>query len=138
MIMAKMKIEKVEDIVAINGLKSFEQETSINFYRDSDIAIISTTDNTYMTKIKALFEKNSKDYEIWANMSGNNVDSYTIKMPKKLVSLRVATKSRNMTEEQKQAAAERMRKIKKKDQPYEMWLSSSYSSKEAKQLKKLN
>lgn len=90
-----------------------EQETVINFTRDSDKATIYTTDTTMRSKLHNLSMKNGKDW-VLLNQDTDSIDydiiSETYQCPKKLISLRVL--SRTLTEEQRQAAAERLRKAR--------------------------
>lgn len=90
-----------------------EQETIINFTRNSDKATIYTSDTTMRTKLHNLSMKNGKDW-VLLNQDTDSVDhevvSETYQCPKKLISLRAL--SRTLTEEQRMAAAERLRKAR--------------------------
>ena len=90
-----------------------EQETVINFTRDSDKATIYTTDTTMRSKLHKLSMKNGKDWVLLrqdTDCIDHDVISETYQCPKKLISLRAL--SRKLTEEQRQAAAERLRKAR--------------------------
>lgn len=87
-----------------------EQETVINFMRDSDKAIIYTSDTTMLTRLHKLVEKNPKEWkQIDQGKSNGEIVSETFECPKKLISFRSSTASRVMTEEQRKAARERMK-----------------------------
>lgn len=90
-----------------------DQETVINFTRDSDKATVYTTDTTMRSKLHNLSMKNGKDW-VLLNQDTDSIDhdiiSETYQCPKKLIGLRVL--SRKLTEEQRQAAAERLRKAR--------------------------
>ena len=94
-----------------------EQETVINFRRDSKYADIWTSDTTVMTKL----DRKVKDQEEWKCVSVEHLQDGTLAAksytcPKKLVSFRgtTHTNSRVYTEEEKKAAAERLRIAREK------------------------
>lgn len=82
-----------------------EQETLIHFMRGDDFATISTTDSTMITKMTKLCESNPDMYCLEKDDGYSKI--YKCK-DKSMVSLR--QKKREMTEEQRQKAGERMRK----------------------------
>lgn len=88
-----------------------EQETTINFYRDSELASIYTSDRTVMTRLDKLAE--SDDYPDWKlirenqSMEDHEVVSKVYETKKKLVSFRAAIVQRELTEEQREAYRER-------------------------------
>ena len=96
-----------------------EQETTINFMRDSDQAIIYTSDTTVMTRLDKLAE--SADAPHWKlkeehfSQSGNLVGKTYI-TAKRLISFRADTVSRRLTEEQKESARIRLQKFWKEKQ----------------------
>lgn len=83
-----------------------EQECVISFMRDEDFATVYTSDSTMITKLDKLC-KNSPEYYslVEKNKYGNR---YKI-ADKSLVSLR--QKKREMSEEMKNAASERFKKL---------------------------
>lgn len=94
------------------GLSIAEQETTVNFMRDSDICTVYTSDSTVMTKLDKLAE--SEKAPIWKLKEEHKLQSgeligKTYETHKRLVSFRADIVTREMTEEQKKAAAERMR-----------------------------
>ncbi|MGN0362150.1 MAG: hypothetical protein ACI4ET_04845 [Bilifractor sp.] len=92
-----------------------EQETIITFSRDSDFAEIYTSDTTMRTKLHKLNSKNSKDW-VLVKQDRDRVDhdivSEIFRCPKRLISLRRVVATRAYTEEQRQAAAERLKKAR--------------------------
>ena len=88
-----------------------EQETIIRIGRTEDFAEISTTDSRYITKLDKLVNNNSDEWECTdeVKINGNVVEKF-YRCPVNLVSFRAKTTTRVMTDEQREAAAERMRK----------------------------
>lgn len=87
-----------------------EQETTISFTRDGDKAIVYTSDKIMLTKLHKLVEKNPKEWKrIDQGKLKGDVVSETFECPKKLISLRTATPTFVMSEEQKRLATERLR-----------------------------
>lgn len=87
-----------------------EQETTISFTRDGDKAIVYTSDKIMLTKLHKLVEKNPKEWKrIDQGKLKGDVVSETFECPKKLISLRTATPTFAMSEEQKRLATERLR-----------------------------
>lgn len=90
-----------------------EQETSINYVRNDDIAFIYTSDTTVMTKLDKLVEESDDwklDKEI--EMKGEIV-AKQYQCPKRLISYRSKITTKIMTEEQKRIVAERLKKLRK-------------------------
>ena len=87
-----------------------EQETTINFTRDGKMASVWTSDTTVMTKLDHKVEDYPEKYkvvDVGYSQQGDLVCK-TYEFPKKLLSYR---SGREMSEEQKQLAAERFRKM---------------------------
>lgn len=101
----------VDDLGVLMKIPTDEQETTINLSRAEDKMSIWTTDNTMVTKLRALMIKNPKDYKL-VNISTCNGSpaAYEFEAPKKFLSLRSAEKTQ--TEEQRAAAAERLRAVR--------------------------
>lgn len=92
-----------------------EQETVVNFERNTDKATVYTSDQTMLTKLHKLMEKNPKEWRlIDKGRIDGDVVSETFECPKRLISFRTSTASRVMTEEQREAAAERLKKAREK------------------------
>ena len=86
-----------------------EQETTISFTRDGNKAIVYTSDKTMLTKLHKLAKKNPEWKRIDQGRLKGEIVSETFECPKKLISLRTATPTYVMPEEQRQLAAERLR-----------------------------
>lgn len=99
------------------GLGVLEQETTISFMRNSDICTVYTSDNTVMTKLDKLVEnEKSPCWKLKAehrSHSGELVGK-TYETHKRLISFRSDIVTREMTEEQREAAAERMKEWREK------------------------
>ena len=98
------------EVQTVKGIKSAERETSIHWSFKDDNVIVSTTDNTFITKMKRRLLSDPDHYKCFAfeNKDGT-VDSYEFEFPLKCLSFRNFSK-RSMTEEQRKAVADRMRK----------------------------
>ena len=96
------------------GVMLCEQETSINMYRDSDIAEIYTPDTTVLFWLDKLVESpNSPEWkcvEVINDLEGNFVGKRN-QTKKKLISFRSAVIEREYTKEQKQELRERIEKM---------------------------
>ncbi len=80
-----------------------EQELCINAMRDEDFATAYCSDRTWITKMDKLVEKSPNLFEVIAKTECGK----TYKFPKRLISIRSSI--REMTEEQKQLAAKRLK-----------------------------
>ena len=87
-----------------NSVSLSEQEVCINFMRDEDYATIYTSDTTYMTKLDKLCKANPDMSSLIADTGRGK--TYRVE-DKTLISFRA--KKREMSDEQKIAAGERMR-----------------------------
>lgn len=82
-----------------------EQETIINFCADDKTAHVYTCDSVYIRKLDKLCERCPDIYKVVKQ----DECSKTYSMPKRLVSFRVP---RELTEEQRAAAVERLAKMR--------------------------
>ena len=89
-----------------------EQEFCINAMRDEDFATAYCSDRTWMTKMDKLVEKSPNLFEVVAETEY----AKTYKFPKRLISIRSSVVTRELTEEQKQLAAERLRNAREQRQ----------------------
>lgn len=108
------KILKEYDLeeLTITGNASDESEVCITALRSEEIAEIYTSDNVYLTKFKKLIEANPDTWKIVkvVERSDGTVSGVMLQAPKKCLSFRASEKTgRIMTDEQKAAAAERLR-----------------------------
>lgn len=86
-----------------------EQEICINAMRDEKFATIYSSDSTYITKLDRLCKENSDMYSLIEDTGRGK--KYLLK-DKSLISFRSKKTTRVMTDEQKQASAERLRKAR--------------------------
>ena len=82
-----------------------EQEICINAMRDEEFATAYCSDRTWITKMDKLVEKSPNLFEVIAETDYGK----TYKFPKRLISIRSSIVTREMTDEQKQLAADRLR-----------------------------
>lgn len=81
-----------------------EQETVINFSRTEDKAMLYTSDRTWMTKMDKLVKSNPKMFKV---VEENEI-SKRYEFPKSLLTVRKGHV--NLTEEQRKARSEMMKK----------------------------
>lgn len=86
-----------------------EQEVNINFLRKDELAEIYTSDSTWITKLEKLCAKSPDLYKKVSETEWGN--TYTF--PKRLLSLRSSIVTRELTDEQREDLAQRMREIAK-------------------------
>lgn len=102
---------EINDLL-VTGVSADEQETTINYSRTDKEAEVYTSDNTVLTKIKNMFNSDDCEWklkDVVKDQKGNIVGVFFV-VPKKLISLRAKTMKSSLTDEQKQAAAERLKK----------------------------
>lgn len=100
--------------LSITGVSADEQETTINYGRTDKEAEVYTSDNTVLTKIKNMFNSDGCEWklkDVVKDQDGNVVGVFFIVL-KKLISLRAKTMKSNLTDEQRRAAAERLKKAR--------------------------
>ena len=98
--------ESVEEPKLSNSVSISEQEVCINFMRDENFATIYTSDTTYMTKLDKLCKTSPDMYSLLSDTGRGK--TYRVE-DKTLISFRAKKIKRELTEEQKIAAGERMR-----------------------------
>ena len=96
------------------GVMVSEQETVIRFGRDGDECEVYTSDSTVMTRLDKLASEANEKAPLWTLKEVHYSQSHelvakTYVTNKRLISFRSGILTREMTEEQKAAAAERMR-----------------------------
>lgn len=89
-----------------------EQEVCINAMRDEDFATAYCSDRTWITKFDKLVEKSPNLFEVVSETDCGK----TYRFPKRLISIRSSIVTREMTEEQKQLAAERLKNAREQKQ----------------------
>lgn len=104
------------------GVSIPEQETVIRFGRDSDICEIYTSDSTIITKLDKLADPENDKAPLWKvkeehrTQSTHELVGKTYITNKRLISYRAGIIEREMTDEQRREAAERLRKSREKNQ----------------------
>ena len=101
------------------GLNISEQETSVSFTRDSDICTVYTSDSTVMTRLDKLAESDKSPH--WKlkeehRLQNGELVGKTYETHKRLISFRSSITTREMSEEQKEAASERFKRMWKERQ----------------------
>ena len=98
------------------GLSLEEQETHINWDRLGETASVITTDRTVMTKLDKMCEAHPDNYEcIHTNRLQDDhsaVEKEYVIADKGLISFRGFKKASTMTEEQRKAAADRLKALR--------------------------
>lgn len=92
------------------GLSIEEQEVCINAMRDEEFATAYCSDSTWITKFDKLVEKSPELFKVVAETDYGK----TYKFPKRLISIRSSIVTREMTEKQKQLAAERLKNARER------------------------
>lgn len=88
-----------------------EQELHINASRNEEFATAYCSDRTWITKFDKLVQKSPELFEVISETDFGK----TYKFPKRLISIRSSIVVREMTDEQKQLAAERLKNARNKD-----------------------
>ena len=96
------------------GLNISEQETTVSFTRDSDICTVYTSDSTVMTRLDKLAESDKSPH--WKlkeehRLQNGELVGKTYETHKRLISFRANITTREMSEEQREAASERFRQM---------------------------
>lgn len=89
-----------------------EQETIINFSRTENVAHICTSDTTMKTRYNKLCKVNPKH---WRLISDSDTFSIYECTPKSLISFRSKVTERDLSDDQRQAMANRLREARKKN-----------------------
>ena len=100
-----------------SGIRLEEQETVVNFYRTDHRMSIYTSDQTMITKLMKLLKKSEQNEEagyihVREEKMNGRVVAIEVSAPKHLMSLRMPKKKRELSDEERQALAERMRKVR--------------------------
>lgn len=106
------------------GVAVQEQETTISFYRDSEICKAYASDSTVMTRLDKLVSNLNAPH--WKTKEEHHSQAEelvgkTYETNKRFISFRASIMSREMTNEQKEAVAERLkeRRMRKNALPSE-------------------
>ena len=93
-------------------LTRYEQETIVNFNAENNTATLYTADPVQIRKYDKYVAQNPNQFKIIdIQTCQEDVISKTYEFPKKFVTVRKKETVRTMTEEQRRAASDRMRKI---------------------------
>ena len=97
--------------LSIKGLSPDEQETVVNFGINDEMANVYTSDRTVWTKLKKCILQDNSEYKIVRIVYSKDGDPVAVEVefPKEFVSFR--QKRKEVTEEQRQAAGERLKKM---------------------------
>lgn len=104
-------MEEIKSAIAENSverpkLTREEQEVIITTSAADDLAEVYVADPIYMRKLDRLVEKDPGSYKV----KSRNAYSVTYTMPKKLLKFWIQREPRELTEEQRAAARERLKK----------------------------
>ena len=106
------------DKLALVGTPPSEQETIVTFERESDRAIVETTDPTVFTKLKKrLTSEENDDWRLEgvsrpSEAAPFRVSSVCFSCPKKFVSFKFKSSSKTLTDEQRKVMSERLKKAR--------------------------
>lgn len=103
-----------EEEIKLRSYPLAEQETHIHFMRTDDYAEIYTSDKTSITKLDKLCKESPEYYQLIevGKLSGGDIVSKTYKVSDKtLISFRSKKMTREMTDEQREAASIRMKEL---------------------------
>lgn len=103
-----------------SGIRLEEQETVVSFYRTDHRMSIYTSDQTMITKLMKLLKKSDQNEEagyilVREEKMNGRVVAIEVSAPKHLLSLRTPKKKRELSDEERQELADRMRKARKYD-----------------------
>ena len=104
--MEEIKSAIAENAVERPKLTREEQEVIITTSAADDLAEVYVADPIYMRKLDRLVEKDPGSYKV----KSRNAYSVTYTMPKKLLKFWIQREPRELTEEQRAAARERLKK----------------------------
>lgn len=106
-------IPEEDEEIKLGSFPVAEQETHIHWMRTDSYAEVYTTDKTTMTKLDRLCEESPENYKLQevGTLKGVAVSKTYRISDKKLVSFRSRKITRELTEEQRQIASERMKAI---------------------------
>ena len=99
--------------LTISGNPSDESEVCVTVLKSENVADVYTSDNVYLTKFKKLIEANPDAWKITqvVERPDGTISGVMLQAPKKCLSFR-AGKEVEISEERRQAAAERMRALR--------------------------
>lgn len=110
------KIYITSDQITSTSTDKQDQETNISWARNQEMISIESSDNTFITKMKHLMERDPAHYKCY--YYSGNVDrktgkpsNYVFEIDKRLLSFRVGlSEKKQLTPEEKKALAKRLKK----------------------------
>lgn len=96
------------------------QETNINWLRGETVLSIETSDNTFLTKMRHVMERDPENYKCYylennMDRKTGKVSSYVFEVSIKLLNFRVNSGRRELTDEEKLALKQRLKNKSKTD-----------------------
>jgi hypothetical protein len=109
MIKAKNHSEMPESLL---GVDSEEQETIIHIARNEDVATITTTDGVMYHKVLGMCKKDPEHWKpVGYEVCQGQPQAGVFTAPKKLISFRQHREGRDLSDEEKEALRERMKRM---------------------------
>ena len=90
------------------GASDYSRENVIGWFKDSEIATVTFSQGRYISMIKKLAEKHPDDVKILENSNGT-ILAY---VPVKAIHISIVHRDIKMTDEQRRAASERLKKAR--------------------------
>lgn len=101
---------------AIRGLCAEETETIIIINKSEPFAMIETTDNTKLTRLKKLLRANPRDWRLVDHTvdasDPNRLISVTVECPKNFITLRSGVRTVEPTPEEREKRLENLKKVR--------------------------
>lgn len=96
------------------GLPIEEQETVINFSRDEERATVYTSDSTMITKLNKLISADGTEWKLDETIKDKQGEEVAriYSCPKKLMSYRAKSFTRELTEEERKVKSDRMKAMR--------------------------
>jgi len=97
------------------SLQSFERETTFGWDKSTNICQLITFDQALDRKLMGYCKKHPDIFKMVSEQVFEGiVEGHEFEFPKRLISIRQPTKRKQLTEDQKKAASERMKKTQEK------------------------
>ena len=103
------------DEIILGSIPTEEQETTINFQRNEEGFMLWTTDRTVMTRLDKLCKEAPENYiceDVGKDRAGYLLDKRYYVKDKGLLAFKTVRRKLNLTDEQREAAKERLRAAK--------------------------
>lgn len=107
------KIYVTADQIGATATDKDSQETNITWLRNDNKIVISTSDNTFITKMKSTMQRDPDNYKCYyyegnIDKKTGKVFAYVFEVDKKLLTFRVARITRELTDDERKQLAERL------------------------------